>query len=422
MAEPALVEPPFADAAPADEALTARLVDVAAELRARITAVVHALAGVPPRPVRLMRRIGLDKSLASRLVQATRVDTDQQFLHAAPSPTGLRILLDRASAHADGPADPALLQAAAAAVDRFETLLDTLPGGRQALDALLGATSAAIRRKREQVARQASFKAQSFLFGHYCDTLATAVFVVPSASAPGKVDLVELHRRLGLQRLVASVPVPLMSLLTIGADMQEPDAPCVAALNGDETTRRPEDFLLPSASSAPLPPLRVVNEGSMVTFVLEPAPASSTLQRLSSALRVQRVCPVAMDEPYFVARRYMLHTPCRVLVRDVFLAESLWPGAQLHVDFHLPGPSGSPAVKLEPGRPHHRQVNLTCHIEQLMPGAGDPDLPDVADHADALREVQARAGLQGLRFRGWRCTMSYPVPLVEMQLAFVFAA
>lgn len=401
--------------APADDTTTERIAAVASALRAHLSPLVEALAGTPPRPVRLMRRVGLDKSLASRLVQATRADSDGQFLHAAPSPTGLRILIDSSA----GQVDDGLRREAAAAIDAFEALLDTLPGGRQALDALLGATSVSIRRKREQVARQAAFKAQSFLFGHYCETLTTTLFVVPSAT-PGRVDLMEVHRRVGLQRLMASAPVPLMSLMA-GAPADAPaDAPCVTDLSGDAATRRPEDFLVASASSSPLPPLRVVDEGTMVSFVLDPAPPSRTPQRLTSAMRVLRVADVDQREAFNNIRRYMLHTPCSTLVRDVYLAEGLWPSARLQVGFYLPGPTGSPAVRLEPGVPHHRQVHLSCDVQHLPPGLPEHDLPGVPDQVRTLRDALVRAGLQDLRFRGWRCTMSYPVPLVEMQIAFRF--
>lgn len=397
------------------DGLDGRLAEVATELRARLTSVIEALAGQPPRPVRLMRRIGLDKSLASRLVQAIRAETDLQFLHAAPSPTGLRIMLDRGSAELE----PGLLKAAAAAVDRFESLLDTMPGGRQALDARLGANSADIRRKREHVARQASFKAVSFLFGHYCDTLATTLFVVPSAT-PGKVDLLEVHRRVGLQRLVPDTAIPLMSLHAADPDPSVAEQPCVTDLGGNAATRRPEDFVLAAASSSPLPELRVVDEGSMVSFVMQPAPAGAQALRLTTAMRVLRVFNVEPGEAFQVVRRYMLHTPCATLVRDVFLASGLWPGAQLYVDFYLPGPTGTPDVLLKPGQPHHRRVNLSCQAELLPPGAPLRELPGAPDHAQLLREVLGRVNLQDLSFRGWRCTMTYPVPLVEMQLAFRF--
>lgn len=407
---------PNEPAPPIDDATTERIEAVASDLHARLLPLIEVMAGTPPRPVRLIRRTGIDKSLASRLVRAARVGSGPHFLHAVPSPSGLRILLDRSAGHAD----PALLSEAAAAVDRFEAMLDGLPGGRQALDARLGATSVSIRRQREHVARQASFKAVSFLFGHYCDTLVTTLFMIPSAT-PGKVDLIEVHRRIGLQRLAADAPMPLMSLMPPATGAAPDGAPCVTSLDGDATTRRPDDFLIADFSSAPLPALRVVDEGTMVSFVLEPVPLSPPLPRLTSASRVMRVTDIEPAAAFYIARRYMLHTPCRLLVRDIFLAKDLWPMARLQVGFYLPGPTGSPEVLLEPGRPNHRQVNLTCHVDHLPPGPPLHELDGVSDQLETLRAVLARVGQADALFRGWRCTMSYPVPLLEMQVAFRFA-
>ncbi|MBC7938521.1 MAG: hypothetical protein H7Z19_01960 [Chitinophagaceae bacterium] len=395
--------------------IDARVRAIAADLRRSLTPLVEALAGTPPRPVRLMRRTGLDKSLASRLVQAIRADGDPQFLHACPSPTGLRLLLESS---VDQVA-PALQQGAELAVDRFEDLVGALPGGRQTLDALLGDSTDDIRRKREHVARQASFKAVSFLFGHYCDVVATTLFIVPSAT-PGKADFLEVHRRVGLQRLVAGGPIALMSLHTV-----DPDAPpvmeaCVTDLAGNATTRRPEDFLLAAASSQPLPALSTVGEGSILTFVLDPAPPSASGQHLSLGMRVLRASDMEPAGCYVVPRRYMLHTPCRTLVRDIYLAEGLWPDARLQVDFYMPGPTGSPGVELEPGRANHRKVQLSCDAQMLPTGPVASSLEGVPDHAQTMRDALRKAGLADQRFRGWRCEMVYPVPLIEMQIGFCF--
>jgi hypothetical protein len=117
----------------------------------------------------------------------------------------------------------------------------------------------------------------------------------------------------------------------------------------------------------------------------------------------------------------MLHLPCRTLVRDLFIADGVWPDARPLIDFYLPGPSGTPAPDIEPGKPHLRRLNLTARIEQLPAGAPALDLAGVADQRAALELALARAGLSIDRFRGWRCRMAYPVPLVEMQLAVRFA-
>ncbi|HSI58683.1 MAG TPA: hypothetical protein VLA16_14085 [Ideonella sp.] len=421
--EPLLDAPPEADAWEADatqaDAIGERIAQVAAALRAGLTPLLEALAGAPPRPVGLTRGLGLDKTLASRLVQATKAGSDTEFLHIVPSPTGLRMLLDKAQGR---PEAAPLLPRASATIDAFQALLDSLPGGRQALDARIGETSVSVREKREHMARQASFKGQSFLFGHYCETLTTALFVLPSAT-PGRVDVIEIHRRIGLRRITPSTPLPLLSVSPAADDGSppDPDAPCMASVAGDPHARRSDDFLIAEASSSPLPKLTVEQEGGMATFLIGAGGPLMTPARLTTAFCVLRADTVAQTGPYNLLRNYMLHSPCRTLVRDVFLAEGLWPDARPLVGFYLPSPSGAPMAQFDPAKPHYRQVNLSTHIEQLPPGAAAFGLPDVPDQREAIERVLARAGIAGAGFRGWRCRMAYPVPLIEMRLAFRFA-
>lgn len=391
-----------------------RIAAVAADLRASLTPLLAQLAGTPPRPYRLTQGLGLDKSLASRLVQAVRTDSDLDLLHQVPSPTGLRMLLERAAGHAS----VAPLRAAGLAVRRFEELLDTLPGGRQALDAQMGEASGAIRERREQMARQASFKAQSFLFGHFCETLTTAMILLPSAT-PGRVDVVEVHRRIGLQRLVPSMPLPLLSVRA-EADPGGP-APAMVPLDDHPAAGRDAGvtaYVVPSAH--PLPELDVVDEAGMTTFVLPAGPSVAMPTRLTTAWRVLRALPLTPEADWLTLRNYMLHTPCRTLVRDLYLAPGLWPDAQPQIGFFLPGPSGSPLVTVEPGRPHLRRLNLSLRIEQLPAGLPGLELEGVSDQAPTLQAALERAGVDAATLRGWRCHMAYPLPLVEMQLAVRF--
>ena len=69
----------------------------------------------------------------------------------------------------------------------------------------------------------------------------------------------------------------------------------------------------------------------------------------------------------------------------------------------------------------HR-VNLTARIEQLPRGERALDLEGVPDHRAAVEAALARAGIGARSWRGWRCRMGYPVPLIEMQFALRFAA
>jgi hypothetical protein len=416
---------------PVEDALALRIGRVAGELQGALVPLLEQLAGNPPRPMRLTREHpgpGLDKSLASRLVQAAKAESNMQFLHLVPSPTGLRMLLDRSRKLADA----ALVARAGQAVDAFQSLIDAVPGGRQSLDARMGESLATIREKREHIARQASFKAVSFLFGHYCETLATALFLFPSAT-DGFIDIVEVHRRIGLRRLTPSAQLPLLSVHTgrepgQGREPREteapdgdPNAPAMADVGGNPLAREPTDFVLAESGSASLPPLQVERDGPLATFLLAAGIVDMKPLQLTTAFRVLRAEPVAQHAAYRVVRNYMLHTPCRTLVRDVYLADGLWPDAFPQVGYYLPSPSGTPAVDIDPSRPHYRRVNLTTRIEQRPHGADGLVLRGVADHRATLERVLAQAAQDPSAFRGWRCEMAYPVPLIEMKLAFGFA-
>jgi hypothetical protein len=390
--------------------------EVAAELRLELTRLIDTLAGSPARPVRLMRQAGLDKSLASRLVKATKSDSDLDFLHLVPSPTGLRILQDAARSQISLEHNRSL----AHAVDKFQTLIDTLPGGRQALDAQLGQSSVGIRARREQMARQASFKAVSFLFGHYCETVTTALFVVPREDGE-YTDMVEVHRRIGLQRITPGTAVPLLSLHTMANPELPQIGPQMTRVTGEVATQEAADYLIAEASSLPLPELQVERDGQATIFVLPGESAEQPPARLTTTFRVARANRIKTADACMMLRIYLLNTPCHRLVRDVYLAEGLWPQAEPMVNFYLPGPSGSTLAVPDASRRHYRQLNLSASIERLAPGPSGMALSGVPDQVDAMQQVLTKAGLSQQAFRGWRCEMSYPVPLIEMQMALKLA-
>ena len=391
--------------------MPAQVAEVAAVLRSALVAVIDALAGPAARPVALVRRTGMDKSLASRLIKAARSPTDSELLHSVPSPTGLRILLEQARAGVDA----APLAALEHAIERLQGLFDSLPGGRQALDAQLGESSAGIRERSEHMARQASFKASSFLFGHYTETLHTSLFIAPAADGV-HVEFIEIHRRIGMHRLTPGTPMPLLSLSSLASQDAE-DRPYMTSVSGDARTRAAADFLVAEASSTPLPAMQVARDGDSVVFVLD-GDGARPPDHLTTAFRVARANRVDPARAAPVVRSYLLHTPCRRLVRDIHLAEGLWPDVVPQVNFYLPGPSGVPMTLPDPARRHFRQLNLAAQWAALPGDAAERPLDGAPDHAATTRALLARAGLGGHRFRTWRCEMAYPVPLIEMAVAF----
>ena len=379
------------------------------ELRRAIGTVLEAVAGPRPRPTRVARAIGLDKSLASRLVRSVRATSDMDLMHFVPSPGGLHIFADLARRHAD----PASIEHLRAAADRFAELLDAVPGGRASIDAQIAESSRVALEKREHIAKQASFKSMSFLLGHFCDVLTTSLFLVPSANGR-RVDGIEVHRRLGLRRMRPSTPLALLSFWGEASDAMKENAISFETVDGETGAANPTGFLLPEYSTQPLPDLDVMRDGEMTTLVLGANSAGQAPTQLTSVFRIRNGWALTPEARYQSLRGYVLHTPCREVVRDVYIAESLYSDATPQVSFVLPGPRAAMRPPRGDGHRHFTEVDLTSSIVQLPLGPQPYDIPGVVNHAAVVRHVLERTGHGMTRFRGWRFAMTYPITLIEM--------
>jgi hypothetical protein len=382
---------------------------VGGELRQTLMPVLEAVAGVSPRPTRISRAIGLDKSLASRLVRAAQSSTDLDLMHLVPSPGGLRIFADLATRYAD----PASIGNLKAATERFEQLLDTVPGGRASIDAQIAESSHVALLTREHIAKQASFKSMSFLLGHFCDVVSTTLFLVPSASGR-RVDGIEIQRRIGLRRMRPSTPLVLLGIWGEPDDALSENGIRFETLDGERGPSNPAGFLLPAFSTQPLPRLDVVQEGELTALVLDGDPSLSAPSQLTSTMIIRNGWPIEHESRFQSLRGYVLHTPCRQVVRDVCIAESLYPDATPQVSFLLPGPRPSMRAPAENGRRHYSEVDLARSVEHRPAGPNAYEIPGVVNHSAVVRHVLERTGHSQTRFRIWRSTVTYPVALVEM--------
>ena len=389
------------------EDLRQRIEDAGRELRAALSVVLESVAGPNPRPTRLSRAIGLDKSLASRLVRAVQAPSDLDLMHLVPSPGGLQIFADQARRLAD----PASIENLRAAIERFDELLDSVPGGRASIDGQISESSHMALEKREQIAKQASFKSMSFLLGHFCDVLTTSLFLVPSED-PRRVDGIEIHRRIGLRRMRPSTPLALLSFWGDAGDAMAEHGIRMETLDGERGSAKPTGFLLPAFSTQPIPDLEVVRDGEMTTLVLAGDPSLHAPTQLTSVFRIRNGWAATPESRVQSLRGYVLHTPCRQVVREVYIAESVFPDAMPQVSFQLPGPRAAP--RPPEGPRHFAEVHLTRSLQQLPPGPQAYNIPGVVNHSVAVRHVLERAGHDRTRFRGWRCAITYPVALIEM--------
>ena len=400
---PEPIPPPAAGREPQIEA-------VARELRAAIAPVLRAAAGPDVRPMKLARAIDIDKSLASVLVRAVNSPGDRDLLHFVPSPTGLRILAE----HTAGVASRAATRRLEAAIESFRALLEATPGGRAALDARLSEGARALGTKRENSSKQAAFKAMSFLLGYYGDVMASTLFVVPAEDGR-MVDGIEIFRRQGVRRMRAATKIPLFNF-TPWADDEGTDVPATRLdpLVPDKAGPSPSNLLLPEYCTKPMPAVEVEREGRSTAVVLPGADGAEGALDFAWAFRLRNGGAREPAPGVHSLHAYFVHMPTRRVVRDIFLAESIYEGAEPFASWALPAtqqhdhPPGD-------GRPrYYGQVDLEGAFEPLAGTRRPFAIPGLPGHDRLTEDVLARVGHDRTRFRGWRCTLNYPVPLLDM--------
>jgi len=378
-------------------------------LREALLPVLEQAAGKRPRLTDLTRTLGIDKSLASLLVRAANAPNDLELMHLVPSPAGLRILADSATRRAR----PSALARLRTAAGELQELIDSTPGGRAALDALISESSDVARERRERIARQSSFKSMSYLIGYFSDVLSTTFFVVPSGNGR-TVDGIEINRRFGLRRLRPGTPVPILAYAPWTEGGPTGEVTRLDSIEGGTDSPEPADLLIPEFSTRPLPPIEAVHEPSRTTFVLPGDAHAQEVERLAWAFRHRNGGPMQLGSGIHPLGDYLLHMPCRRLVRDLFIDESLYPGAVPRVTFVLPDANAHRRPPNEVGVRRYGDIHVSVSVEPLPRSDRAFTLSGFADHADVTRSVLERAGHAATRFRGWRCEMTYPVPLVQM--------
>jgi hypothetical protein len=403
------VPQPLPDTLDAETSRESRIDAVARELRAALVPVLRAAAGRNPRPMQLAHAIDIDKSLASVLVRAVNAPDDRSLLHFVPSPTGLRILIERTKGIASTRATWRL----ETATESFRSLLEATPGGRAALDAHISEQSRALGHKRENTSKQAAFKAMSFLVGYYSEAMASSIFLVPSEDGR-MVDGIQVIRRLGIRRMRSHMPIPLFHYTRWPHEGEDIPASRLDPIPPDPAGPHPSNLLLPDYSTDPMPAVEVFHEGTTTTVVLPGRPGAEGAMDFAWAFRLRNGGPLDPGAGTHFLHSYFMRMPTRSVVRDVFLAEGIYPGAVPFVSWALPATEQHEHPPVDAGARYYGQVDLDGEFERVDSGPRMLAVPGMPDHDRLTAEVLERAGHAKTRFRGWRCTLNYPVPMLEM--------
>ena len=380
--------------------LDERIARLAEGLCAALRPIVMHAAGSAMRPSLLVRTLGVDATLAARIVRAAKSGTATDAIHEIPSPEGLRIFV---SAAARLKLEPGVRETAIQRIREFELLLAEVPGGRAGLDAIASSWSPATRMRAEHAARQATFKSMSTLLGYFTDTAVMSVFVQPSDEDPALTDSLYLMGKLGLRRLRPGGRITVYGLQQIDPELYRTTV---------------EGGLLSEFCSTPLPELQMVKRpGVELAVVPEDAlplgeemtvVASQMVRRGGSRPRTPGATPAVEG--------LVLRMPAKELVFDTFVREDTYlVEPRLTATLHGFVPDNvdpdDPAFGLD-------AVGVTTKMERLSRGLEDVDCPEVPSYRSMVEEGFARSGWDRSRFVGYRCRMRYPVPLVRLTYWF----
>ncbi|MBN1425679.1 hypothetical protein JXA88_14075 [Candidatus Fermentibacteria bacterium] len=387
-----------------------RIAKVADALLGSLPQVLQSAAGSSTRPSRLVRELSLDKSLASRLVRSLRAESPLQLAHLAPSPIGLRIVLDAAESRG---VDATLITRARGAVSEFENLLEDMPGGRSSLDALLSTAVPEVKERTELSAKQTVYRAMKQLLGLHCETNTTALILQPSDSDPRFADAIDLQQRLGICHLRPHTPVALHSA-TYGTEGGG-EGPRMETIQGAVPQRGVETFLLPEFCTQPLPAMCMYHEGPHTILALDERKV-----RLHSPITITTGFIVrngflrhAQPDVWEEWRCYLLAYPSRMMVRDLYIRDDLYVGSMPEVRLEFPLPPGAKRIHSKDLPTRLTQLDLSAPVQQLGRGLFQAAIAGVPRHARILAYAFEQAGWDPARFRGYRCRIPYPVPMIS---------
>ncbi len=381
---------------------------VAANLRRSLQPIVASVAGKNARPAVLARNLGIDKTLAARVVRSLRSADTATFLHQIPAPHGLRIFLDAADkAGVDGE----VRARGAECIREFEVLIGEFPGGRSALDAALAGLSPAVAGRTERNASYSVCKAMASLLGYQADTTLLTIIVRPSEEDPEWCDVAYIMGKYKVRRLRNGSPITVFGMRLDLTD----SGGRIETFDGQPGQTDPAAYLLPRYCSRPMPPMKLfpLSHNLHIYALPSDAPAVNEPVTIVAGQVTRRTFRrFRTPENKWAWEAIVPRIPSRTLVFDVFLHEEIALKSPPVVTTAL---HGLVAGGTRPDDPKFQldRVDLTSGMEVLDLAAGDADADGaVPRYSGLMNDAFGMLGVEADRFTGYRCHVRNPIPLV----------
>ncbi len=392
--------------------LEKRIADTGSMLAATLGRVVEQIPGNPNGPQTLVRLLGINKVLTSRILKALRSRDSIAVMHHIPGPEPLRRFLRHAGRHGAGAdvIDPAL-----SAVDQFDALIRRETGDRASLNAIISAWLPEARRNFELRRKQAAFRAMSELKGVLVQTNLATVILHPSEGG-NKIDIVWIMGHLGLQRLRPGATIKLATRRIT----EDGDPPRVPLNLEGKPIKTLNDARLESFSTSSNTAIGVNSVNNVVHYTLKNGSfgRASTVDLMLAEVNLAempRYVPTELNRKGYVFAEVNL--PSRLLLFDVLVHEDIYPGADPRLLIYDTAFNGVADIN-DPSRDIDRMEFLEV-IQCLGAGSAKCRNTNVPRYVELLRSVFLHLQWNDLKFRGYRCAIDFPVYGTQVVMAFV---
>jgi len=363
---------------------------------------IDAIPGAPHRPTALARRVGVNRVIASKLLNAIDRPDPYAVLQHIPGPDSLRVIT-RAATQLDVPTHN--VKRANEAIESFSTVIRRF-GTRGALNAAISPHSSGAQQQQfEHSSRYHVYKGMRQILGVEADTWLTSMFFTPSDEDRQFLEVTTMHGALSMRRLRSDVKV----YFTFGPPYPAPDTT-------PEAMKSPfglEEFY----TNAPATLDSHVANGMLVHRL-----ASEMLGRQSA------VDMLAVSHNPRGSRRYaapdrsrggvaiFVDIPVKTLICDAIMPKEVFPDSDGELIVYNPGARG-PANPNDPQRDIDR-ITVPERIERLGYAPDRFDLAEVPRYADMVTHVCTQMGRAPDEFRVYRLRMAYPINNFQHVLAF----
>ena len=359
----------------------------------------------PMRPVQLTQRLGLNKSLASRVVRAIHEEDALQALRGIPTPQGLQ-LISRA-AKSNGAADPSLARLAGATA-AYSALLAEFSGGRTDLEATLAGWLPDLRVRAERDARRSVFRGMTTLSGTRASAIYNSLYLLPSAEDQTRVDSLLVTVRQDVRRLQPSAELNVMRVVSLEDGNWRKRR---RTLDGEKIGDDPRKLLIPELCSHPIPELELDSKdpGAMVLRIASKALDVNEFATLGVGWRTTtHYARVASEGLAFGSIVIGASTPVEAMVLDLFV----------HKDLEL---AGLPFTSLNKDRAPYSTTRNAPPAEDSEQRTAAPKVIDLDAHPSGLASQDVRsckaiaenvcreANLEANDFLKFRTRIEFPV-------------